>query len=125
MRRITSNRLLILVVFGLALAFGPGLGASAEPDEPENVRIKLLTPDDAAAGLRVFGDAGPEPMDRERMGALMNRALDDLKRPDGVIESASGNSVTIRLSSGQSESLDYDAASHSWSGTVYVVVLPQ
>lgn len=121
MRRATPNRLLLAAALGLILA----LGARAGAEEPENVRIKLLTPADAAAGLRVFRDAGDGPMDRERMGALMNRALDDLKRPDGVIESASGDSVTIRHGSGKSEALAYDAASHSWSGRVYVVVLPQ
>jgi hypothetical protein len=59
------------------------------------------------------------------MAALMQRALDNLASPDGVIESASGSQVTIRKPSGQTVSLTYDEASHSWSGQVFVVVLPQ
>ena len=93
--------------------------------EPENVRIKLLTPDVAAAGLRVFKSDHVGEMDRAKMGALMHRALDNLGTPDGVIESAGGGAVTIKLSDDSTVSLQYDEAAHAWDGQVWVVVLPQ
>lgn len=103
----------------LALAFG-----LAAPAFAENVRIKLLTPADAAEGLRSFRHEGAGPMDRAAMTALMERALDSLETPDAVIASARGDAVTFRLADGESLTQRYDEAAHAWDGAVWVVVLP-
>lgn len=106
----------------MTLAF---LASTTVAEEHENVRITLLRPDVAAAGLRVFKSNHEGAMDRNKMADLMNRALENLGAPDGVIERASGGAVTIKLSGGSSASLRYDEAAHAWGGQVWVVVLPQ
>ena len=122
----TTQSTLPLATLFLVLALAAPAPLAAQDDAPpENVRIKVLTPAEAAPGLRVFRHEGDGPMDRTKMAALMNRALDDLKTPDGKIESASGTSATLKLRSGETLTVDYDAESRSWSGSVYVVVLPQ
>jgi hypothetical protein len=120
-----ARRPLVLWSLVLLVALAAPLHTAAEDDTPENVRIKVLTPAEAAPGLRVFRQEGGGPMDRSKMGSLMNRALDHLKTPDGTIESASGTSVTIELASGEKHTLEYDEKSRSWAGSVFVVVLPQ
>jgi len=116
--RQTRFSVLILMVFSFSQV-------TAVAEEPENVRIKLLTPDVAAAGLRVFKSDHQGEMDRNKMAVLMNRALDNLETPDGVIEKATGSAVTIKLSEGSTLSIQYEEAAHAWDGQIWVVVLPQ
>ncbi|MDH3687239.1 MAG: hypothetical protein OEP95_13495 [Myxococcales bacterium] len=120
-----TRRPLVLWSLFLLVALASPVHAAAEDDAPENVRIKVLTPAEAARGLRVFRHEGGGPMDRSKMEALMNRALDHLKNPDGTIEKASGTSITVELASGEKLTLDYDEKGRSWGGSVFVVVLPQ
>lgn len=121
----TPRSIRSLIALLVLVTFAAPLRAAADDAPPENVHLKVLTPAEAAAGLRVFRYEGDGPMDREKMAALMNRALDQLATPDGTIESASGDRVTIVLSSGEKLSLQYDETTHSWGGDVFVVVLPE
>ncbi len=104
----------------LALAF-----ALATPALGENVRIKLLTPADAAEGLRTYRHVPEGAMDRAAMAALMERALASLDAPDAVIDGVDGDTVTFRLADGERRAQRYDEAARTWDGTVWVVVLPQ
>jgi len=47
------------------------------------------------------------------------------KQQDPCIESASGSTVTIKLTDGSTASHKYDEAAHAWDGQIWVVVLPQ
>jgi len=104
-----------MLLLGLLLVGVPALG--------EGVNVKLLKPSNAAAGLKVFRSSDPPPLDRDKMLALLERALAEPDAPDGTILRAEGKEVVVSSPSGEA-TLQYDDAEHAWSGVVWVVVLP-
>ncbi len=95
----------------------------AAPALGEGVNVKLLKPSNAAVGLKVFKASDPPPLDRDKMLALLERALAESDAPDATIVRAEGNEVVVSGDSGEA-TLQYDEAAHAWSGSVWVVALP-